>query len=204
MAGERAVYFRLAAPLTPFEAVLLFEEAARPADFADFPDFADFADFVALVVFAAFVALGALVALPLLAAAFFAAPLFVDGGVVAPFDDDFTDDAGAAAAGRGSDAFDAGGLAPPEEVVDRSAAGLVGAGRSAARVSTGTAEGRGSGDRSGGRVDGREEAPLFREPSSASRRSCSPCSEVIWPRRTMYCTRSRALSTVKLAMPAAA
>lgn len=63
---------------------------------------------------------------------------------------------------------------------------------------------RGSGRTSGGRVDGREDAPLFRDPSSASRSRRSPCSGVIWPRRTMYCTRSRALSTVKLAMPAAA
>lgn len=55
-----------------------------------------------------------------------------------------------------------------------------------------------------GRVDGLVAAPLFREPSSASRNSRSPCSCVICPRRTMYCTRSRALSTVKLAMPAAA
>ena len=40
--------------------------------------------------------------------------------------------------------------------------------------------------------------------SSASRMSLSASSCVIWPRRTMYCTRSRALSMAKPARPAAA
>ena len=40
--------------------------------------------------------------------------------------------------------------------------------------------------------------------SSASRMSLSASSWVIWPRRTIYCTRSRALSTAKPASPAAA
>src|SRR5688500_4610732 len=40
--------------------------------------------------------------------------------------------------------------------------------------------------------------------SSASRISLSASSWVIWPRRTMYCTRSRALSIAKPARPAAA
>src|SRR3954467_9880973 len=40
--------------------------------------------------------------------------------------------------------------------------------------------------------------------ASTSRTSFSPSSAVIWPRRTMYCTRSRALSTANPAIPAAA
>ena len=40
--------------------------------------------------------------------------------------------------------------------------------------------------------------------SSASRISLSASSCVIWPRRTMYCTRSRALSMANPASPAAA
>jgi len=40
--------------------------------------------------------------------------------------------------------------------------------------------------------------------SSASRSSRSASSWLIWPRRTMYCTRSRALSIAKAANPAAA
>lgn len=44
----------------------------------------------------------------------------------------------------------------------------------------------------------------LRAASSAWRMSCSPSSADICPRRTMYCTRSRALSTAKPASPAAA
>ncbi len=44
----------------------------------------------------------------------------------------------------------------------------------------------------------------FEYASSASRMSLSASSCVIWPRRTMYCTRSRALSIAKPARPAAA
>ena len=86
------------------------------------------------------------------------------------------------------------------------AAGLAGAAELAGGTETaeGLTAGRGSGLTSGGRFEGRVAAPLFFEPSSASRRSRSPCSGVICPRRTMYCTRSLALSTVKLAIPAAA
>src|SRR5258705_3134095 len=47
-------------------------------------------------------------------------------------------------------------------------------------------------------------AGFFECASSASRMSLSASSCVIWPRRTMYCTRSRALSMANPASPAAA
>ena len=90
-----------------------------------------------------------------------------------------------------SEAGAASGRWPFDEVeADAVPAGDVDAGRLADRGGVAGRAGRGEG--------------WLAAAASASARSLSASSWVIWPRRTMYCTSSRALSTAKPASPAAA